>query len=178
MTNQISRTRRVVMTLADGMHDKGHDLYVDRFYNSPLLAVELAKAGITVTGTVQANQKGLPATFQSKKKEPRGTLTGYRADDMLAFYWVDKRKVFMITTKHELSMVDVPPRYAQLHTHTILSLVPRLHGSRENDTLLFFLLYYTGEKECGAHSLFSCIYTGDEECGHTLHPLYIYTGDK
>ena len=117
------------MTLADGMHNKGHDLYVDRFYNSPLLAVELAKAGITVTGTVQANRKGLPATFQSKKKEPRGTLTGYRADDMLAFYWVDKRKVFMITTKHELSMVDVPPRYAQLHTHTILSLVPRLHST-------------------------------------------------
>ena len=125
----LPHTCRVVMTLADGMHNKGHDLYVDRFYNSPLLAVELAKAGITVTGTVQANRKGLPATFQSKKKEPRGTLTGYRADDMLAFYWVDKRKVFMITTKHELSMVDVPPRYAQLHTHTILSLVPRLHST-------------------------------------------------
>ena len=35
-------------------------------------------------------------------------------------------------------------------------------GLVQNDTLLFFLLYYTGEKECGAHSLFSCIYTGDK----------------
>ena len=102
------------MTLAEGMHNKGHDLYVDRFYNSPILAVELGKVGITVTSTVQSNRKGLPESFRSKKEEPRGTVTGYRADDMLAFYWVDKSKVFVITTKHELSMVDVPPRYALL----------------------------------------------------------------
>ena len=123
---ELPHTCRVVMTLAEGMHDKGYDLYVDRFYNSPLLAVELGKAGITVTGTVQSNRKGLPESFRSKKKEPRGTLTGYRADDMLAFYWVDKRKVYMISTKHQLSMVDVPARYVQLHTHNIHSLIPRL----------------------------------------------------
>ena len=90
---------------------------MDRFYNSPLLAVELGKVGITVTGTVQSNQKGLPECFRKKNEEPRGSMTGYRAGDMLAFYWVDKRKVYIITTKHELSMVDVPPRYVH-HSNT------------------------------------------------------------
>ena len=43
-------TVHVVLTLAQGLENKGHDLYVDHFYNSPLLATELDKLGITVTG--------------------------------------------------------------------------------------------------------------------------------
>ena len=78
------------MTIADGMNNKGYDLYVDRFYNSPL-AIEHANFGITITGTEQYNQKGLPESFKSKKKDLRGTFTGYRADEVPAFYWVDKR---------------------------------------------------------------------------------------
>ena len=30
--------------------DKGYDVYLDRFYNSPLIATELKRKGITVTG--------------------------------------------------------------------------------------------------------------------------------
>ncbi len=46
----LPHTVRVVLTLVEDLHNKGHDLYVDRFYNSPLLASELEKVGITVTG--------------------------------------------------------------------------------------------------------------------------------
>ena len=46
----LPHTTRVVLTLVEGLHNKGYDLYVDRFYNSPLLATELEKVGITVTG--------------------------------------------------------------------------------------------------------------------------------
>ena len=42
---------RVVETLVEPFHNKGYDLYVDRFYNSSLLATEMKKVGITVTGT-------------------------------------------------------------------------------------------------------------------------------
>ena len=42
-------TVRVVQTLVEPFHNKGYDLYVDRFYTSPLLASELSKVGITVT---------------------------------------------------------------------------------------------------------------------------------
>ena len=42
----------LTLTLVDGMEDKGYDLYADRFYTSPILATELKKRGITVTGKV------------------------------------------------------------------------------------------------------------------------------
>ena len=142
------------------MHNKGHDLYVDRFYNSPLLAVELGKVGITVTGTVQSNRKGLPESCRSKKKEPRGTVTGYRADDMLAFYWVDKR-VFVITTKHELSMVDVPPRYALLHTYYSYPCSQAPLYSLYILTSFFILVCKTsGKVETGNEAVYTYMCTG------------------
>ena len=49
--NDHPHTVRVVETLVEPFHNKGYDLYVDRFYNSPLLATEMKKVGITVTGT-------------------------------------------------------------------------------------------------------------------------------
>lgn len=46
----LPHTTRVVLTLSDGLEHKGYDLYIDRFYSSPLLATELSNLGITVTG--------------------------------------------------------------------------------------------------------------------------------
>ena len=51
LQSELPHTTRVVLTLVEGLHNKGYDLYVDRFYNSPTLAMELKKLGITVTGT-------------------------------------------------------------------------------------------------------------------------------
>ncbi len=48
--DDLPHTPRVVLTLVEGLHHVGHDLCGDRFYNSPLLATELEKVGITVTG--------------------------------------------------------------------------------------------------------------------------------
>ena len=48
----LPHTTHVVLTLVKGLHDKGYDLYVDRFYASPLLATHLSKFGITLTGNI------------------------------------------------------------------------------------------------------------------------------
>ena len=50
-------------SLVQPYHNRGHDLY------SPLLAIELSKVGITITGTVQCNRKGLPKDVTTKKKQ-------------------------------------------------------------------------------------------------------------
>lgn len=52
MHPELPHTVRVVLSLICGssLEHKGYDLYVDRFYNSPLLATELLKQGVTVTG--------------------------------------------------------------------------------------------------------------------------------
>ncbi len=115
---------RVVLTLlsGSGLEQKGYDLYVDRFYNSPLLATELLKIGITITGkyntnyysyiylleinsgTQMGNRKGLPESFKRRnKKAAVGTIKSFRSGDgkgsMLAFTWTDKRRVLMLSTK-------------------------------------------------------------------------------
>ena len=65
-------------------------------------------------GTVQSNRKGLPVSFKSKKKLPRGTVSAFRSDegkgDLLALSWFDKRKVLMVSTKHTNNVIDVPKR--------------------------------------------------------------------
>ena len=50
--NDNPHTVWVVQTLVEPFDNKGYDLYVDRFYKSPLLASELTKVGITVTSMV------------------------------------------------------------------------------------------------------------------------------
>ena len=74
----LPHTVKVVMTLVEPYHDKGYDLYLDRFYGSPLLATELGKVGITVTSTVQSNRKGLPKDIIQKQKDPVGTVRAAR----------------------------------------------------------------------------------------------------
>ena len=56
MRSDLPHTARVVLTLVEGLHHKGYDLYVDLFYSSPMLATELYKLGITLTGTVICSQ--------------------------------------------------------------------------------------------------------------------------
>ena len=63
--------------------------------------------GITVTGTVQANRKGVPKDVTAKKKEPRGTVGAARSGNMVALSWLDKRKVLMLSTKHSTTVVQV-----------------------------------------------------------------------
>jgi hypothetical protein len=102
--NDHPHTFRVVQTLVEPFHDKGYDLYVDRFYSSPLLARELTKVGITVTGTVQSNRRDMPKEVTAKRKrEPRGNIRAALSGDILALSWMDKRKVLMLSTKHNAS---------------------------------------------------------------------------
>ena len=75
------------------LHHKGYDLYVDRYYTSPVLATELTKVGITVTGTLQTNRKGVPTAARQGRKEPVGTVHAFRSEDgsgdILVLTWMD-----------------------------------------------------------------------------------------
>ncbi len=127
--DDMPHTAAVVLMLTEGL-GQGHDLYVDRFYSSPVLASELDKMGMTVTGklaltylsyhtstrvlaysgTVLSNRKGLPPELKGKKKGPRGSVESFRTGKLLALSWVDKRKVLMLSTKHSTGMVQVQSR--------------------------------------------------------------------
>ena len=86
---EVPHAARVVLTLVDGIEDKEYDVYLDSFYNSPLIATELKRKGITVTGISiptsctlyllliisrhgQSNREGLPSALNQKR--PRGIV--------------------------------------------------------------------------------------------------------
>ena len=151
---------RVVLTLLQPFQNKGYDLYVNRLYCSPLLATELSKVGITVTGVVQPNRYGIPKEARRCCKQPIGTVSAFWSDDgrgdILVLTWAAKRKRIMLSTKHSASMVEVQKRYillyiwvkfmhwlhvhpSQWHRHTIIycviviNWVPRNYGNKRTN---------------------------------------------
>ncbi len=102
---ELTHTSRVVLTLCDPLSHKGYNLYTDRF---SILAHKLDKVGITLTGTVQINRKGLPAAIASKKKQSKGTVCA-----LMVLQWMDKKKISM-STKHTNTMTTVTSRYIHL----------------------------------------------------------------
>ena len=51
---------RVVMDLMESYKMKGHCLFIDNFYTSPLLLCDLLAAGTYCTGTIRSNRKNFP----------------------------------------------------------------------------------------------------------------------
>ena len=99
-TGTQNQTTRVVLTLIDPYKCKGYDLFTDRFYTSPELALYLAKCNTTITGTIQSNRRGLPEEIRrDSRKKTRGNIDAYRVGRIMAMEWTDKRRVLMLTTK-------------------------------------------------------------------------------
>ncbi|KAJ8369370.1 hypothetical protein SKAU_G00093980 [Synaphobranchus kaupii] len=93
----------VVMTLLAPHLGKGHVLYVDNWYSSPMLFQHLLHQGTGACGTVRLNRRGMP-TFPKKMK--RGEVTFRENGTQLAVKWQDKRDVNFLTTVHPSSMAQ------------------------------------------------------------------------
>ena len=98
----------VVMQLVQPLAFQGYELYVDNFYSSPDLFVNLLDHGVTATGTFRSNRRGLPPEVVAlklaleKSKVPRGTGYYYRDDKTGIVYclWKDTRVVSVMSTCH------------------------------------------------------------------------------
>ncbi|KAJ8368718.1 hypothetical protein SKAU_G00087460 [Synaphobranchus kaupii] len=91
------------MTLLDPHLGKGHVLYVDNWYSSPMLFQHLLHQGTGPCGTVRLNRRGMP-TFPKKMK--RGEVTFRENGTQLAVKWQDKRDVNFLTTVHPSAMAQ------------------------------------------------------------------------
>ena len=99
-------THAVVLKLVEGLEQKGHHLYVDNWYTSPALFLDLGARGSGACGTVRINRKGLPDEITSGKMK-KGDVTAVKmTGGMMALKWRDKRQVTMLSTLHNDSMVS------------------------------------------------------------------------
>ena len=92
-----------MLTLVEHLKNKGYDLYADRFYTSPALADRPQKCGLTLTGTIMSNWRGLPEQFKGKNKMDIGSTECYSCGDMIALAWrlVDSIMSFLFTLRDQ-----------------------------------------------------------------------------
>ena len=100
---------KVVLKLMDPYLDKGHDLYMDSFYNSVSLSQKLHERRTHTTGTLRFNQKLNPVAV-TKKKLKVGQACWLRKGPVYVSKWKDKSEVLMISTRHAHSMLNTTSR--------------------------------------------------------------------
>lgn len=99
----------VVRKLMKPYQKRGHALYLDNYYTSIALAETLLKQGVSITGTLRSNRKGIPEIFQ-KSKLKKGESFFLRRNDVLIQKWKDKRDILMISTRHNGEFEEVKPQ--------------------------------------------------------------------
>jgi len=86
-----------VLRLCKGLELKGHKLYMDNFYTSPLLFDSLATQMIGCSGTLKKNRRNIPKKIKNLGKMHKGFVEVYKRGTLLAFVWKDKKPVRFLT---------------------------------------------------------------------------------
>jgi hypothetical protein len=74
--------------------------------------MELKKLGISTTGTVMKNRKGLPEEVKKKKLKLKKhePVVWKKSNDEMTLAWLDERVVFMYSTHHNGTTEEVERR--------------------------------------------------------------------
>ena len=97
------------MRLINPYLGKGHKLYVDNYYTSPILFHDLYQRQNGACGTMHINRKGVPADLKTVKLKEGESLVMTNGTLQL-LKWEDKRDVHMCTTVHTAEFIDVQGR--------------------------------------------------------------------
>ena len=104
-------TTKVVVGLLQSCNlvGKGHHVYLDNYYSSPELFLELHYLETFCCGTVRSQRKNLPLAVTKVKLKNKGDCVFRRNGPLLCLAWKEKKKaknVTMLTTIHEAVMVE------------------------------------------------------------------------
>ena len=92
---------RVVMKLMEQYQGKGHCVFVDNFYTSPQLLLDLLARSTYCVGTTKTNRKDFPVQLIPEKTMDPGFAT---AGQLTAVWWRDRRDVYALSTMHDKSV--------------------------------------------------------------------------
>ena len=87
----------VVLELLEQYLGRGHTLFIDNWYTSPLLAEELLKYDTGICGTVKRNRKHMPTLDQTLQTKE---VIFFQDKNVLLTTWQDKREVNVLSTVH------------------------------------------------------------------------------
>ena len=102
---------RVVMDLLQPYLGKGHRLFVDNFYTSIPLFLDLLEHGTYATGTIVSTRKYFPEGLKAERNRLQiGSYKFAVSEKMIACIWRDRRDVTMLSTMHSTSVTTVMKR--------------------------------------------------------------------
>ena len=92
----------VIFDLLDGYLSKGHIVFMDRFYSSLQLYLDLFQLGTGAVGTIMTTRKGYPKNLNNEitKRSQRGLIRWFRKDNAVFVAWKDRQVVNLISTVH------------------------------------------------------------------------------
>ena len=102
----------IVMDLLKNHLQKGHEIYMDRFYSPVKLFQDLRSHHTVAVETCMSNRKNLPKSHL-KQVLKKGEVMSCRKGSLLALKWKDKKDVLMLSTKHNSDMKTVTVRSAE-----------------------------------------------------------------
>ena len=102
------------MRLLKSLTETGHHIYMDNYYTSPNLFLEMKLAGFGACGTAHVNRKEMPAAWKSRTGQKKNKVimnkgevrTENLGNGLLALQWKDKRIITMLSTIHYDKMVS------------------------------------------------------------------------
>ena len=93
------------MRLMDRYKNRGHHLYVDNFYTSPILFFHLYEQGTGACGTLRVNRKHVPDTIKTGNPAKGNQIVVGNGPQMVIKFH-DRRQVTLCSTIHKGCMVD------------------------------------------------------------------------
>ncbi|XP_046837276.1 piggyBac transposable element-derived protein 4-like [Vespa crabro] len=103
----IGKPGNIVMSLLQPFLNKGHTIYLDNWFSSPILFNLLHKNSTNACGTVQRRQKELPKITDKLEK---GEAVFRSSENLLAMKWCDRKEFYMLSTIHTVEFAEVPKK--------------------------------------------------------------------
>nr|CAI5844988.1 unnamed protein product [Callosobruchus analis] len=100
----MTKTTALVLRLLKPYLMKGHDVFMDNYYNSVELSEKLLNLRTHTNGTLRSNRRGNPKQLV-KKKLKKGEHFWLGKKYVYISKWKDKRDVLMITTRNHPQLI-------------------------------------------------------------------------
>lgn len=131
---------KVVLNLMENKLNVGHALFMDNFYNSYDLSLDLLSKNTYTTGTLRTDRKNSPIEVKSSKLKKGETITRYANGVMIA-KWHDKRDINYISTEFS----NVMTQYQDKRGNDKIKPLPIVHYNKSMggvDRQDQFMAYY------------------------------------